>query len=214
MAPKAKIFKFTGYKIDEKNLKIVFTYEIEFYNQKPLNFSETIILPKHTKNLKKKEIHKILEPLSIILGIGYYKIYFPPKIELFFDLSKEEAEFWDVVYRKGLGENLYRNKLDPNKLAKFPYTKKQNKPFCVARSSKILLGIGGGKDSIVAMSLLKNFKTSLFLVETMRPDPISQSVIDKSGKPSLVIKRMLDPKIVEIKDGYNGHIPISAIFPF
>src|SRR3989344_5880519 len=129
MIPKAKLFRFSGYNIYAKSSKIVFKYSIEFYNQEPINFSETIILPHASGNLKKKDIHNFLEPLSLILGISYYKLYFSPKIEIFCKLSKEEAEFWNVVYRKGLGEFLYRNKLNPNKLAKFPYAKNQAKPI-------------------------------------------------------------------------------------
>ena len=214
MNPKAKLFKFSGYKIYAKSCKIVFKYSIEFYNQKPINFSEIIILPRASKNLNKKDIYKFLEPLSLILGISYYKMYYPPKIETFFKLSEKEAQFWNTVYRNGLGEFLYKNKLDPKKLAKFPYTKIKTSPIRINVDDSILLGMGGGKDSLVAMKLLKNFKTSLFLVETMRSDLVTESIIKKLGKNSLKIKRMIDSKILEMKDAYNGHIPISAVFAF
>src|SRR3989338_871067 len=121
MTKKAKVFKFGGYKIYPASGKIVFKFKTEFYNSKPLLFEETIILPKPTSKLKKKSINAFLNPLSLILGISYYKLYCPPKIETFYKLSKEEAQFWNTVYKKGLGEFLYRNKLDPKKLAKFPY---------------------------------------------------------------------------------------------
>lgn len=215
MNPKAKLFKFSGYKIDAKNNKIVFKYSIEFYNQKPINFSDTIVLPKVSSNLNKKEIHKFLEPLCLILGISYYKLYCPSKISVSFKLSKEEAEFWNIVYKKGLGEFLYRNNLDPNKLAKFPYVKKNIKPLGVSTNGKILLGVGGGKDSIVALGLLKNFEISLFLIETGRRDLISERIIKKSRKSSFTINRILDPKIFKEHQGsYNGHVPISAVFAF
>ncbi|MDD5721492.1 MAG: Mur ligase family protein [Candidatus Pacebacteria bacterium] len=215
MAPKAKTFKFIGYQIYSERAEIIFKYSIEFYNCEPINFSEIIILPKISKNLKKKEIHKFLEPLSLILGISYYKLYCPPKISTLFELSKEEAEFWNTVYQKGLGEFLYRNKLDSQKLAKFPYKNKKTKTVRIETNNSILLGIGGGKDSIVAMELLKNFKTSLFLVEAGRPDLISNRIIEESNKSSFIIKRILDPKIFKEYEGsYNGHIPVSAVFAF
>ena len=114
MIPKAKIFHFKGYRFDRKNLKILFYYRIEFLNQKPLDFTETIILPKAPKTFNDELIKKILEPLHLILGVSYYKLYSPSKVNIPFRLSKEQAEFWNIVYRKGLGEFLYRNKLHAN----------------------------------------------------------------------------------------------------
>src|SRR3989344_7122884 len=177
MSKKPKVFKFAGYEISPETNKIIFKYETGFYNSESLFFSEIIILPKKTKVLKDKNIYKFLEPLSLILGISYYKLYCPPKIETFFKLSKEQAEFWNTVYKKGLGEFLYRNKLDPKKLPKFPYAKLKTEAVRVETDESVLLGIGGGKDSIVAMELLRDFKTLLFSVETQHAEHISNKII-------------------------------------
>jgi len=213
--PKAKIFHFSGYDFDAKNGKIAFNYRIDFYNQDALDFTETVVLPKVPQHLKEESIHKILQSLLIILGVSYYKLYCPSRITLPFPLSKEQADFWNTVYRKGLGEFLYRNKLDPKKLAKFPHAKIKVCPERIKTCDRALLGIGGGKDSIVVAELLKDFDTTSFLVETQKQDLISDNVIHKIGRPSLKIKRMLDPKIFERQGGaYNGHVPISAIYAF
>lgn len=211
----AKTFRFCGYNFDATNGKILFDYRIEFSNREPLEFTETVILPNVPKNLNEELIRKFLEPLHIILGISYYKLYCPPKITTSFRISREQADFWNVVYRNGLGEFLFRNKLDPERLAKFPYSKIKTEPVEIEVRNRALLGIGGGKDSIVAAELLKNFETASFLVETQRNDKISEKIIKKIGNPSLLIKRIIDPKIFEKHDkAYNGHIPISAIFAF
>ena len=215
MKPKAKNFHFIGYKFDAKDGKTVFNYRAEFYNQDSLDFSETVILPKIPHNLKEESIRKILESLLIVLGISYYKLYCPPRITMPFLLSKDQADFWDTVYRKGLGEFLYKNKLDPKKLAKFPHSKIKVCSERIKIQDRALLGIGGGKDSIVAAELLKDFDTTSFFVETQRQNLITGRVIDKIGRPSLKIRRILDPKIFEKNDeAYDGHIPISAIFAF
>lgn len=215
MTERAKIFKFAGYKIYAKSCKIVFKYCVEFHNHKSIYFYETVVLPRKTENLKREYIHKFLQPLSLILGVSYYKLYYPPKITTFFKLSKKEAQFWNFVYRKGLGEFLYKNKLDPNKLAKFPHLKNKTESVRIGTDNSILLGIGGGKDSIVALELLKNFKVSLFSIETKRHNSISARIIKESGRPSFQIKRILDPKIFKKDEKvYRGHIPISAIYAF
>ncbi|MFA6160760.1 MAG: Mur ligase family protein [Patescibacteria group bacterium] len=243
-SPRAKVFRYLDYKLDEAKLKIAFNYRIEFANRPAMDFTDEIVLPKKTKELSAADLASFLEPLHLIMGISYYKLYCPPKIEHGYQLTKEQAEFWNVVYRKGLGEFLYRNKLDPNKVASFPFchpdrnvvewrdplqntfTVKQGIPrlraFSLGTSlgmtegrDKILLGIGGGKDSIVAAELMKDFDVTSFLVETQREDEITRNVISKLGRPSLIVRRNLDPKIFEHHEGsYNGHIPISAVFAF
>src|SRR3989344_1251141 len=215
MKPKAKNFRFCGYSFDTKNSKITFDYRIEFSNRDSLEFTETVILPKVPKNLNQESIHKILESLQLILGISYFKLYCPPKITISFPLSRDQANFWNIVYKKGLGEFLYRNKLNPKHLAKFPYSKIEVVHMRIKVRNRALLGIGGGKDSVVAAGLLENFDITSFLVETQRRDLISERIIEEIGKPSLKIQRILDPKIFETYEGaYNGHVPISAIFAF
>ena len=215
MRPRAKIFHFRGYHFNSGARKITFDYLIEFSNRKPLKFTEAIILPRVPKDIPRELLKKSLEPLHLILGISYYKLYCPPKIKTSFRLSKEQAEFWNKVYRKGLSEFLYRNKLEPKKLAKFPYSNVKTQPLRLQPPERALLGIGGGKDSIVAAELLRDFSVTSFLVETQRKNLVSEAIIKRIGNPSLKIRRILDPKIFEPHEGtYTGHIPISAVFAF
>ncbi len=213
--PKAKTFRFRGYNFSTKLLKITFDYRIEFFDRGALDFRETITLPKSPKNISSEELRSFLEPLHLMLGISYYKLFCPSKIKLPFKISKEQADFWNTVYRKGLGEFLYRNKIDPKKVAKFPYAKTKNQPIDIKVLDRALLGIGGGKDSIVAAELLRSLAVTSFVVETQKKDKISENVMKNIGYPSFKIKRNLNPKIFEAHaGGYNGHIPISAVFAF
>ncbi|MFA7252884.1 MAG: Mur ligase family protein [Candidatus Paceibacterota bacterium] len=216
MIPKAKIFKFVGYRVDVKNQKIMFDYCIEFSNREPLKFTETILLPQKSARLSNQALKNFLEPLHFILGISYFKLYCPPKIEVPYDLSKEQAAFWNTVYRKGLAELFYRNNLDPKKMAKFPAVKKTGAtPATFPTSEHLLLGIGGGKDSIVAAELLRDFNVTSFLMETQKGDEATDIVMKEIGNPILKVRRMLDPQIFQPYEGsYNGHIPISAVFAF
>jgi UDP-N-acetylmuramoylalanine--D-glutamate ligase len=231
MKPVAESFHFCGHKFDAQNKSIVFDYKIEFSNRKPLEFQEKLILPKVPVGYDKKIIEKTLQSLELILGISYYKLYCPSKIVTSFELLREQAKFWDTVYKKGLGEFLYQNKLSPKKLAKFPYSKnlkkqkvcsvKEELNFKRKGKERILLGIGGGKDSIVAAEMLKKrqkvvpMEITSFLMETQRPDIVAKKVANRIGKSILNIERKLDTQIFEEHEGsYNGHIPISAIIAF
>jgi UDP-N-acetylmuramoylalanine--D-glutamate ligase len=210
-------FEFRGYKYDENSLKIEFYYRIAFKEKAPLDFTETLVLPANPRKLPKETLEKFLDPLYFALGVSYYKLYFSEKIVLDRPLSREQANFFSTLYRRGLGEYLYKNGLDPKKTAKFPHVA----GFAVAAPARIavkdrpLVGIGGGKDSIVVSELMKNMGSHSFLVETQKADPLAESVIGAIGNPALKIRRVLDPKIFAPHEGaYNGHIPISAIFAF
>jgi hypothetical protein len=75
--------------------------------------------------------------------------------------------------------------------------------------------VSGGKDSIVAVELLKEgkFDTTAFYVETNKKSELVDKVIEITELPSLKIQRFLDEKVFQ-QHKYNGHIPISAIYAF
>lgn len=215
---KAENFIFNSYELEPEKRRAIFRYEIEFANRPTLSFAETIIFPKKLslKNIPAELLENVLSGVHIMLGISYYKLYCPPKIKLNQKISKEQSEFWNAVYRKGLGEFFYQNKIDPLVLVEFPYGKdvKMNS-FHLERKEKILVGIGGGKDSIVAGELLKENGKDItaLLIETQKGSPISKKIVEVMGVPSLKIERYLDEKIfAQQEDAYNGHIPISAVF--
>jgi len=220
MRIKAKSFEFTSYKFEPGKKRVRFSYKIDFFNRDPLTFTETIFLPRvpALKSVPKGAVDNLLRDLHIILGISYYKLYCPPMIKLGKSLTKEQADFWNTAYRKGLGEFCYKNKIDPKKIAKFPYGKNvKTKSYELAQKDRILVGIGGGKDSIVAVELFKEQKHDItaFVLETEKSYGAINKVVSKMNIGSLKIKRFLDKKIFEDHaDSYNGHIPISAIYYF
>ena len=217
---KAKSFNFVSYKFLPAKKRIVFNYEIKFINHKSLKFSETIILPSVPKaeNLKREKLEQILIGLHLILGISYYKLYCPKKVEVPYGLTRNQAEFWTKVYKKGLGELYYRNKLDPQNSPKFPSDARAIiNSFRAFRKNRSLVGIGGGKDSIVVAELLKqhNKLFNSWVVETEKSSSVINQVIQTIGVGELKIKRLLDDKIfLPHVDSYNGHVPISAIIAF
>ena len=213
-------FEFTSYVLESKKSRIVFNYAIKFTDREPLKFSETIYFPEpfSLKGIPAELLDNLLAGVHLMLGISYYKLYCPSKIKTCTSLSEEQAEFWNMVYRKGLGEFFYQNKIDPGHLIKFPFGKKV-KPLAsrLARKNRSLVGVGGGKDSIVAVELLKEQEEDVtaFIVETQKKSPVSADVTAKMNLRPLMIERHLDEKIFQSFEGaYNGHIPISAIFAF
>jgi len=218
--PIAKNFVFTSYQLQPEKKRAVFGYAIEFENRPTLEFFETIIFPKKIslENIPTELLENVLQSVHLMLGISYFKLYCPPKIKLFKPICKKQAEFFNLVYRKGLGEFFFQNKIDPQGLIEFPHSSKVKIKNCsLKRKQRMLVGIGGGKDSIVAGELLKENgqKITALLVETQRSSSISDAVVKTMDIPALKVQRLLDKKIFEKFEGaYNGHVPISAVFAF
>jgi len=220
---KATFFKFVSYKFEPTKKRIVFNYKIEFKGQETIVFTEVIILPKVPKinDIPKEVIEKLLESLHLVLGVSYYKSYCATKVRLKYKLSKKEADFWNKIYKNGLGEFFYQNKLDPKISPKFPFIKKTNQKIKNTKyriqntNSRCLVGIGGGKDSIISTEILKadNFDITGFIVETGKKYDLIEKVSKTIGVNNLNFKRILDEKIYD-KHKYDGHIPISAIYAF
>ena len=218
MAIKPKSFNFINYKFITSKKRLVFNYRLNFHNQKPLDFAETILLPKKSNlsEIPKELLNNILESLHYIIGISYYKTYLPNKFILKKSLNIEQAKFWNSVYQKGLGEFFYKNKIDPKKIAKFK--NKNTGPannFNLNIKDRALVGIGGGKDSIVATELLKKIKYPItaLVIETQKPNQTVNKLLKELDIPSLKIRRLIDTKLLEdLPQSLNGHIPISTIF--
>lgn len=215
MTQKPDVFEFDSYKVCSDKKTIDFNYKIG-----RLLLTEKIILPDEIpSSVEDKLVNKVLESLHLILGITYFKMYCPKKIIIPYSISKTQADFWNTVYTKGLGEFFYKNSLDFRGLINFPYRNSdepiQPRRLDEAKKNRSLVGIGGGKDSIVAIELLKKEKKHMTgLILEAGHSHIRKEVARTAGIEFLLVKRELDNKLFELENIYNGHVPFSAIFAF
>jgi len=214
------IFEFTSYVFKPKQKRIFLNYKVIFSPNDFIVFTETINLPKtpNLKGLPKELVRKILQDLHVALGVSYYKLYCSKKIKLNYFLTKQEANFWNIFYSKGLGEFFYKNKLNPNVFPGFSFDKKKKtKNYRIDKNSKFLVGISGGKDSILTVELFKKrgLDFSTIFIENQKSSPLVDEIIKITNKRSLKIRRYLDKKIFNDEVGYySGHVPISGIYAF
>jgi UDP-N-acetyl-alpha-D-muramoyl-L-alanyl-L-glutamate epimerase len=208
-------FIFKGYNSNLEKGEISFNYG--FKGEKNIDFTERISFPPVANKIPEALLNSLLSNLMLILGVSYWKLYCPREIVVESNfLTREQAKFWNTVYAKGFGEFFYQNKIDFRDITKFPYVEnKTSKSEAFPRQDRILLGIGGGKDSIAVAEMLKeqNKKFDIFTGE----EKIKQEVASVIGKTTITVKRELDPKLFDLnkeKGTYNGHIPISAIYAF
>src|SRR3989339_1560334 len=213
-------FVFSNYQFLPTKKVIKFNYHYIFNDGKKLNFTETLNFPNNPKlNLLPKEsLKQLLDAIHLMLCISYYKLYCPKTIIQPYELTSSQADFWTNVYQKGLGEFCYLNKINPGEIAKFKPAKNSSPVSSNTEfSDRSLLGIGGGKDSIVAAKFLKQEKFPFdgFVLETQRQSETINQTIKKLKIKKQAITRLLDEKIFQPhENSYNGHIPISAVIAF
>lgn len=175
------------------------------------------VLAERWDSLSPKLVSSIMRLFHLALGMSYWKMYCPPKMELGpHVLTKQEAEFWNTIYTKGLGEFFYRNQIDFRNLISFPFsTTAKAEPISFEGSSNVLSAWGGGKDSVVSLKLLETagFPVTLFSLGSSKVQTSAQQ--QTSGQDYLVVERMMDPKMLELSRGntiYNGHVPITFVY--
>ena len=108
-------FIFTSYTFKPKQKRLTFSYRITFANKEALDFTEELILSRipTLQHVPRKLLESVFESLHLVLGISYYKLYCPGKVEVPYKLTKQQASFWTTVYRKGLGEFFFGRLVKP-----------------------------------------------------------------------------------------------------
>ncbi|MDZ4227686.1 MAG: hypothetical protein U1E54_00410 [Candidatus Levybacteria bacterium] len=208
-------FIFKGHESNLEKGEVFFHFG--FRGEKNIDFTEKIFFPPVKNKITEALLKSLLDNLMLILGISYWKLYCPKEIVIKNNfLTKEQAEFWNTVYTKGLGEFFYKNKLDFRGLINFPSTKQNSEKLnYFPRRDRSLLGIGGGKDSIVAAELLRKTNKELDLATS--GFPIQIEIAKLIGGQVINTFRQIDPKLLELnkeKGVYSGHIPISVYYAF
>lgn len=198
-------FYYKNYEIE--NNKIIYHYEI----------------PNLTKFQHKIEFESSLDivpEMAFYLGmvemISYWKAVCCPKIHIECGkLSSWQKSWFQKLYRNGLGEFFYVNKMEEV----VPEFIVENSEEKIKLPNKNLHGcfipIGGGKDSCVTLELIqkeaKNFPI------TVNPKEINLKCAETAGYDNIIkIKRIIDNGLIELnKKGFlNGHTPFSASFAF
>jgi len=212
-------FTFDSYGFDPATGKIALRYSLDDV----IRFTETLTLPQSsTYSLEPTpSLDRALFALHLIGGISYFKTCLPKTIDIRSgSLTREQAEFWNTVYEQGLGEFFYKNKIDPKGRIRFPHTSTPRPPppreeGGHPREMRLMVPVGGGKDSAVTIELLRKggYDMTLFRVGG---HPLIERFAEEARKPLLTVKRTLAPALFDLnaQGALNGHVPISAYLSF
>lgn len=205
-------FVFEGYHFDRNTRTLTLTYSMDGV----LPFTETYRFDFDFANYDEAALDRACQLLFFLAGTSYFKTYFPPEIVVKQgQIDQNLAAFLSETYQKGFGEFFYMNQLDPNTVITFPINSEPLQPLALSHQPEgQLIGVGGGKDSLVSIELLRDQQTPI-TTWSLNHRPQLAPLVERIGLPHAWVERVWDPVLLELKnqpDVMNGHIPISAIF--
>lgn len=156
---------------------------------------------------------RALRLLHLVAGVSYFKAAVPPAIEVLAAApDPRQAELLDAVYTDGLAEFAWRNGIDLRGRVRFPRGAPAAPAPALGLPRSSLVAIGGGKDSLVSIELLRARGEAMTLAH-VGDSPLIAAVAARTGLPVLNIRRQLAPELFEYnrRGALNGHIPVTAI---
>ena len=164
---------------------------------------------------------KALRGLAIATSISYFKLHLAPEIHIGWLIDDSEKEFCQWLFRNGFSELVYQNKLEWSVVDQIQITYEEtvSTPPHETTSSyelKAIVGIGGGKDSSLAVELLKRINVPVTGFATkVRSIPLLIENTQALNIPLLEVVRKTDPQLLTLKENvFLGHVPISLIYAF
>lgn len=175
------------------------------------------------KNLTKEEIDILVFHIGMVELISYWKCACPGKVVIKpYSLTKRQIDWWKKLYYHGLGEFFYLNSIETDLDSFMQLTSNSEKSIPQLRFSsfeeKTMVPIGGGKDSIVTLEVLKRAGLEIIPMGLNPGEAITKTIMEfgNSLEESCIVYRTIDPKLLELNEkGFlNGHTPFSALLAF
>ena len=203
------------------DLKLSFNFKVP----ENLVFSPSLIIknidPKRIKKIGKKIIDEFVFNLGLIEAVSYWKATCSPEILIKAGfLNDDQISWWKDLIINGMGQYFYENQIDFRKkdFLKIKLAKKGKlfRPVSLKLKERYLVPVGGGKDSIVTIELLKEAGKEINCF-SLNPSKSSKEVMKIAGcQDPIIVIRKIDPKLFELnRQGFlNGHTPFTAYLSF
>lgn len=222
---KYPVFCYHGYRVDMEEGKIVLTYDFEIEGLS--KFAPKWYFPAEGRELCELKESAVFERLVFSIGmvelVSYWKITCSPFVRVYAgNLSAKQIDWWRELYYYGLGEFFYTNGIEVS-MEKFMQIQCfggeiTGSGTVVEPNGKCLVPIGGGKDSVVSIELLKKAGRDICAYIINPRGATVNTTIAAGLKENQVYscKRTLDKRMLELnaRGFLNGHTPFSAIVAF
>jgi hypothetical protein len=140
-------------------------------------------------------------------------------------LNERQQFWWKKLFRKGLGEFFYHNGIAQTDEPLFEFEFDESADYIdsfkfreIPSTSRVIVPIGGGKDSVVTLEeLKKDSKIVPFIINPRQATLDCARIAGFDGEEAIVtMRRAMDAKLLEMNEqGFlNGHTPFSAMLAF
>lgn len=216
---KYKYFYYHGfdYKVTDAFVSITYDFEIKDL----IKFKPTLKVP-YNKNVHYDE--KLLEKIIFSSGLAeipsYWKAVCSPNIIIECGKLDDYQTSWlkKLIYN-GLGEFFYVNGINPS-YEDFVTIKSYGDNLKVHDNnnySGYLVAVGGGKDSLTSLEILKDIKNKkAFIMNNRKICFTSANIAGIKNEDIINVERLFDKSIIELnnKGFLNGHTPLSSCIAF
>ncbi|MDO5417903.1 MAG: hypothetical protein Q4F29_11925 [Lachnospiraceae bacterium] len=173
-------------------------------------------------------LQRMIFSLGMVELVSYWKITCSPRVLVQAGtLDEKQIAWWKDLYFNGLGEFFYVNQIEGAEPENFMEILADG-PACPALGEasaeasdtpvRVLVPIGGGKDSVVTLELLKEAGEDIYgyIINPRGATVHTAEVAGLSADHVISARRTLDKNMLELNQrGFlNGHTPFSAIVSF
>lgn len=218
-------FIFESFTVEHNTNDIIISFHFNLSNKyhfRPTLKFKTKSLLDNNERLK-ESLNTLAFNIGMVELISYWKAACSPTLIIKpYKLNKDQIAWWKKLYFNGLGEFFYTNALSPTIEDFITIRCEGKKQFSSISSTsvkeKIIVPIGGGKDSAVTLELLKKSGKEI-IPFALNPRGAITDTITSANIPLqqlVVVERHFDKELLKLNSqGYfNGHTPFSALLAF
>lgn len=214
--PQHQCFECVSYDLQGHALRL--NYRLTGGPDPDISFCEALSLPVDlpAPDLSDPTTQSLLTACLFTFGVSYFKAALPKKI-LGPAISRDEADFWNLLYTEGMGEFYFRNGLAIPDSVGFEalIDPKMTLIDSPAPSSgtkeRALVLMGGGKDSALVAEIVRASEVEAEAL-SLGYSTWMETSAHASGLKLHRVGRQIDPALLELntRGAWNGHVPISA----
>jgi hypothetical protein len=203
-------FFFESYTFDSESMTAQFLYSFDGERK----FTESIAFDVSDAVIQEDILDRCLELAFFVIGTSYYKCFPTANAEYRGKhFTKKQAEFINRVYRDGLSQFIFENKLEPTAMVRVEGHGKELEPH-VYEGEGVLSLQSGGKDSLLLGELLneKGISYTSWYMTSSRTYP--KIIARLNGKEPRLAHRAIDKVALDSATqdgGLNGHVPVTFI---
>jgi len=214
----ARCFRFSACRYDPASGEAVLVYDVD-----GRELREKIVFPYAPWPVdasRQAAFLRALELLHLVAGVSYYKAGLAVQVDTGDSrVDGVMAGFLDELYLNGLAEFAYVNGLDLTGLIDFaanintePEKAAEDYAHPVDLPARALVAMGGGKDSLVCLQMLRQAGIEV-QPACVGGSALIGETVRASGLPLIRIRRTLSPELAEMNraGAWNGHVPVTAI---